>query len=268
MGKGNFFTDLLKKQQRRIKRFIKNAERRGFIFDDNILPKTPKRPTQASVDRLKKLTPEQLYKKAKYITDDGKTITGTKGRELERKKSARKGAETKARNKKGAYITYEEPETPTATFDGDSYDVEVAGADDTYVYTPPKQTTTIIGNALTQFSGTNNKLDFVFKELDDWHYQANWSTYWQKVKENDKNAVQKILINAIDEYGMDVVAKRLDSEGDKVERILSSMLYGSNREQIQLDLVEYATILNGKSLSHEESTKLTTSVEQCGYEEA
>jgi hypothetical protein len=86
-----------KKQVRRIKQFIRRAEKRGYQFDENVLPKQPKRITKQSVERLRKLTPEQLYKKAEYggQASFGEVITGTEGRQLERKESARKAVETR-----------------------------------------------------------------------------------------------------------------------------------------------------------------------------
>ena len=86
-----------RKQVRRIKQFIRRAEKRGYQFNENVLPQQPKRITKQSVERLRKLTPEQLYKKAEYGGEAtyGEVIEGTKGRELERKQSARKAVETR-----------------------------------------------------------------------------------------------------------------------------------------------------------------------------
>ena len=75
------------KEQQRIKRFIKSAEMRGFRFPEHVIPEKPKRVTSASVSRIKKITPEALYKKAKYydpLTDS--LLSGTAGRKIERSK--------------------------------------------------------------------------------------------------------------------------------------------------------------------------------------
>lgn len=86
-----------RKQVRRIKQFIRRAEKRGYQFSENVLPQQPKRITKQSVERLRKLTPEQLYKKAEYggQATYGELVAGTKGRELERKASAQKALETR-----------------------------------------------------------------------------------------------------------------------------------------------------------------------------
>ncbi len=85
------------KQVRRIKQFISRAEKRGFHFNENVLPKRPNRITQASVRKLKKLTPDKLYEKAEYAgtLSYGEIVPSIEGLKLERSARAKKGAETK-----------------------------------------------------------------------------------------------------------------------------------------------------------------------------
>ena len=77
------------KQIKRIKQFIRRAEKRGYQFSDNVIPKKPKRITAGSVRKLASLTPEKLYKKAVYGGElsGGEIIKGTEGKKLERKKT-------------------------------------------------------------------------------------------------------------------------------------------------------------------------------------
>lgn len=85
------------KQVRRIKQFISRAEKRGFHFNENVLPKRPNRITQASVRKLAKLTPEKLYQKAEYAGSAtyGEIVSGVKGRRLERSLRDKKATETR-----------------------------------------------------------------------------------------------------------------------------------------------------------------------------
>lgn len=85
------------KQVRRIKQFISRAEKRGFNFNENVLPKRPNRITQASVRKLAKLTPDKLYEKAEYAgtLSYGEIVPSIEGLKLERSARANKGAETK-----------------------------------------------------------------------------------------------------------------------------------------------------------------------------
>lgn len=90
-----------RKQRRRIQSFVRKAEKRHYIFDENIIPAIPKKITAASVRRLEKLTPEKLYKKARYASEltFGEIVKAKKGRELEKKKAQEKRKETIRRKK-------------------------------------------------------------------------------------------------------------------------------------------------------------------------
>lgn len=85
------------KQVRRIKQFISRAEKRGFNFNENVLPKRPNRITQASVRKLAKLTPDKLYEKAEYAgpLSYGEIVPSIEGLKLERSARANKAEETK-----------------------------------------------------------------------------------------------------------------------------------------------------------------------------
>lgn len=82
------------KQVKRIKSFISRAEKRGYMFEETVIPVKPKRVTQASIRKLKKLTPERLHKKSVYGGElsQGEIIKGTKAQTLEKlaRKEARK----------------------------------------------------------------------------------------------------------------------------------------------------------------------------------
>lgn len=83
----------VKKELRRIKRFVKAAEKRGYTFSDTVIPSMPKKITAGTLRKVKKITPKTLYQKAVYTTPTGKKISGT----------ARKKQETLAAAKKSAY---------------------------------------------------------------------------------------------------------------------------------------------------------------------
>lgn len=103
------------KELARIKRFINRAQKRGFIFPENVIPNRPKRITSKSVSRLKKLNPDTLYRKATYVdTSTGELRRGEVGREIERSKSAKKAAETRRAKKEAErnFWTGATPKTP------------------------------------------------------------------------------------------------------------------------------------------------------------
>lgn len=85
------------KQVKRIKQFIRRAEKRGYQFTEDVLPQQPKKITQASIRKLQNLTPEKLYQKAVYggEASAGEIVKGTEGVKLERSLRAQKATQTR-----------------------------------------------------------------------------------------------------------------------------------------------------------------------------
>lgn len=83
------------KQRKRLKQAIRRAEKQGYIFSEDILPKKPKRITKASVRRLAKITPELIRQKGKFLIEETGEIIPVKGnkavikQEITRKKQER-----------------------------------------------------------------------------------------------------------------------------------------------------------------------------------
>lgn len=82
------------KELKRIKQFIRRAEKRGFSFDIE-LPERPKAVRKSHIQGLKELTPPKLYGRATYRTPEGETISGYQGRQLERRQAAAKAVKPK-----------------------------------------------------------------------------------------------------------------------------------------------------------------------------
>lgn len=103
MGKITKKSQLLKeynKERNRIKRFIRNAEKRGYVFDANLIPPKPKTITEGSIRRLSKIRPAQLYNKAYAISAvTGQPISVEQRKKEIRQESARKAWETRRRKK-------------------------------------------------------------------------------------------------------------------------------------------------------------------------
>lgn len=101
------------KQRKRIQNFLSRARKKGFIFEENVLPEIPKRVTKASVRRLAKLTSQELYKKAVYVSrETGEIETPEEHKKLVRKQAIEKAKATKARKKKQQKkSSYPKPET-------------------------------------------------------------------------------------------------------------------------------------------------------------
>ena len=83
----------------------RSMARRGYVIDA-VIPKEPKKITEASVRRIKKVS-SNLYKKSYFVTEEGEVISGEKGRKYERSRSAKKAAETRKRKKQESSIRYD-----------------------------------------------------------------------------------------------------------------------------------------------------------------
>lgn len=103
MGKTTKKSQLLKeynKERNRIKRFIRYAEKRGYVFEPNLIPPTPKTITSGSIRRLSKIRPAQLYKKAYAISAvTGQPITVEQRKKEIREEASRKAWEVRRRKK-------------------------------------------------------------------------------------------------------------------------------------------------------------------------
>jgi hypothetical protein len=112
----------------------------------DLLPKIPKKITEASVRRLKKITTEKLYKESRFIDiETGEILTSKEGQELER--SRRKKPKPKAKTP---------PPTPVATPEPD------------YVMFD-KQILTVFTMEMTEIFGRNEKL---FNYITRWYNMA------------------------------------------------------------------------------------------------
>lgn len=91
----------VQKEVRRIQRFVRRAEARGYEFDKRItdIKFNRGKATRRQLERLKKLTPEKMYEKSQYASEltGGEIVSGKRGREIERSEAARKGQQTRQR---------------------------------------------------------------------------------------------------------------------------------------------------------------------------
>lgn len=210
------------KELRRINRFIKAAEKRGFIFNLKILPPRPKKITKASVQRLKKITPETLYKKASYQTDDFQILSGEEGRKLERSRASKKVAET-ARRKKQAFL-------PSAQ-------------KSTIPQGPRKGPPSIVDSVLV----TVEELIARFPDGNIW-------TDWQeKLHRKNKNMLEGMLNTQIMLYGRATIAYRFEKSAAQVVDLAEQIIYGDSKEEdFQIDIQAMARIIKGENLNSEE----------------
>lgn len=141
------------KERRRIERQINRMSQRGYDVKENVLPPRPKRVTQASVNRLKKITAPKLYEKSCYIDrETGEILSGKEGQKLEQQARARRAAETRKQRKRTTprQVKQEPTQAPV-------YDVEYVEFD--------QHILTVFQMEMTQIYGRNERL---FNYISRW----------------------------------------------------------------------------------------------------
>lgn len=131
-----------RKERRRIQQQIRRMKKRAYDVPD-LLPDIPKRITQASVRRLKKITTEKLYKESRFVDiETGEILTSKEGQKLER-----------SRRRKPKQKVQAPPPTPVAPPEPD------------YVMFD-KQILTVFTMEMTEIFGRNEKL---FNYITRWY---------------------------------------------------------------------------------------------------
>lgn len=100
-----------RKERRRIQNAMNRLDKQGYVLPEDLLPSIPKKVTQASINRLKKITSESIYKKSKKLDfETGEVIPGIVARDKARSQRAKEAA--RKRSFKQEYVSpqvYTEP---------------------------------------------------------------------------------------------------------------------------------------------------------------
>lgn len=100
-----------RKERRRIQNAMNRLDKQGYVLPEDLLPSIPKKVTQASINRLKKITSESIYKKSKKLDfETGEVIPGIVARDKARSQRAKEAA--RRRSFKQEYVSpqfYTEP---------------------------------------------------------------------------------------------------------------------------------------------------------------
>lgn len=217
------------KERQRIKAFLKRAEKRGYIFPDNILEERPKNITLSDLNRLKSLRPEQLYKQGYYLInpDTGEVISGEKGRDIERKNSAQKAQET--REEKRQTINPEESQLPEPS-----------------------------RNERPEPVLSDTVLKRMEEEIDRWDANTGWTVYTKNQKERDRGKAKALLEMAESQYGRDGLAQIAEENANELIYYLEIILYDSDGKNgaVSEGFNQFISILFGHGLSMDESAEI------------
>lgn len=231
-----------KKELKRIKQFMHRAEKRGYLWYDYELPKKPKKITEKSVSRLKKITPDLLYKKGKYIDQEtGEIISGVKGRARERKKAEQKSIETRKQNKnrvKKEKQKQEQPKSPKP----ETVEPYYSKVDD-YL---PDFSEMVINN--------------IYELIDSFDPGNFYSKRGASHAMHNRDKLRAILDSAIAKFGADAVAERLNENAGEIAEIVDKAMY--NYEEAEIHISSFASILNDGPLSASQAAEFAEMSEQ------
>lgn len=263
-----------RRERRRVNQLIRRAEKRGFIIPKSAKPGKPlKRPTEKSIERLKAITPEAIYERAKYKSQ-GKTYRGEEARKIARKEAREHTAKKKAEQakNKAEQAAREEAEK---IFNIESTALEKAAEkpaptpETEPIEPPPKEADIIIQNVEEALPEPDDENEFevgygegaimyVEEELESWERPLNSSDWYAERKEKDKDKMRRLFHEVLERDGADEVAKRILANGDRFKWLLDRILYGSDgRGDLERDFVEITAILYGRPLTLDESMIVT-----------
>lgn len=238
------------KERKRIQSFLSRASKRGYQFPEGILPAIPKRKTEASIRRLKRLTKNALYEEATYggPASYGEIVSAKEGLKLERKERAKRASETRKANKESEQRFWtstdgtkvpvtDEPALAYAQSVNDLVDKlkEIISTMDVYYYTTPTGKRSRRNPEVADIA--NRALNEILSALDE-------------VLEDAGNAIMKTLpkeqqkaFNAID-LGKNKVGAELSSRWDDIQKWLGIIHYDSDADLVRASAQDIINLLS------------------------
>lgn len=238
------------KERNRIKSFLRRASKRGYQFPDDIIPAIPKRKTEASIRKLKRLTKDVLYEKAIYggSASYGEVVSAKEGLKLEREARAKRASETRKANKESEqrfWTSIDGTKVPVTDKPALGYSQavndlvdklkEIISTMDVYYYTTATGKRSRRNPEVAEIA--ERALNEILSALDD-------------VLEDVGNAIMKTLskeqqkeFNAID-LGKNKVGEELSSHWDDIQQWLGIIHYDSDGDLVKASAQSIINLLS------------------------
>lgn len=214
------------KERKRIKSFIKRIEKRGYYDVKITISERPKRITKSSVKRLQKITPQEIYKSAQFVdTETGEILSGTKGKQLEFHKRAKKSAETRKAIRKAEQEFWSGDTKPKQDY-------------------VPNGGQIIFDNVFDDFITRLSQPTPVYTQFSKKRQVTNYET-----SERERTTLYSLTMSVVERDGESALGWRLQQSGDRASDLLQYVLYGSEASAISSASRELAEIINGSPLS-------------------
>lgn len=287
------YIDEYRKERKRVRDFISRARRKGEIIPSDVLPPIPKRITQGSINRLKKLTAKALHEKATtYIN----TVTGEvlpEGSTVVKQRREIKKAKAKAKEKRDLEKELEELKKKMEKLEKENEELkkELKKMKDKEDPEEPEdrgfhgepgkpeepEDQGFHGEPGKPEEPTDEPVDIdtkvyetIIDYIDQWEPLSDWSPSLAAAKEDDVNVLRSILDGAIQSEGFDTVMKRLNGHAaevaDLTERILYAYgpgeSYDAGVAMVQECLTRFTEILYGGMVDSERAREIVDSAEE------
>lgn len=196
------------KERKRLNQLARRLEKRGYIVDrSKFIPTKPKRLTEKSVERLRKIKPENVYKKIQFVDPEtGEIVSGVKGKKIEKNRRAEKRKKTREPGPERWDTEPQEPEEDPA----DTWDTE-----------PEEEPPGIWDITIDNLLDIVRQIDI---ELDD-----------PECKNPDKLLyIQGLIQDQIDQYGIRKYAELIIDAIPQINALLETLYLDSDQEKIEL----------------------------------
>lgn len=234
----------VKKERKRAKQLVRRATKRGFSFPENIVPDLPKKITEATLRKYKRLTPEYLYSKAVYISPEGTVYTGSQRRSQERSKASQKAAETRQRFYESLSRAESEDSTPPEAESWQGYGPA------------PTPESRLVLNQLRDM-------------IANWQPRDVWSISLAELKRKDRDLLGRTLEGIVSREGEEAVARRCQDNAEILVALADKILYDSGDsyktrgvDGVNQQIQRFGEIIQGRPLTVRESMEYTEYGEQ------
>lgn len=227
------------KELRRIERFMRSAEQRGFTFLTDI-PEQKAKPTKRDVERLKKLTPEKLYSRAYYTDDSGNQVPASPqrgGKWMPTKsgqitvggKKQNYQAAMRAAYKRMARAQAERRESKEAQRAVAKREAEQARQE-------------------ARAASYQNIIDNLKDPLIAFTPSYRWDDVAKQTAIQYHNFFERVLSAAESELGAAELARRIQNNGVELQEIIDEMLYKyyHTAEEARFNLNRFVRLIMGK----------------------
>ena len=260
----------------------RRLEKKGFVFQDGIIPAVPKKVTAGSVRRLKKLTPKKLQEMGTLKTEEGKSLTGAGARlkYQQKYKAQRKATRKKRKKQKGIELrkiareSAKESGFPTTEKVIKTIETEEDlkwFLMDVEEFLASKKRAEI--DAYDGFEDLEEEPEDYSRFSDDFYPAESDLVYEEIIRIlNDgfnRDACQVALDSLnekIQKVGFNQTMQIINAASDDLLEAANVIAYSSDQEEVESSLSAFITVINGEPLTAEQAQEISKKLNSKRFE--